>query len=311
MNLKPLCFSSFVFGSYQKYIPYYVHSINKAYPKVDIIIFYLEELSLDIKSFLKDFKNVIVYENFYTEKVDIIKDFNIKGGGNKTLLRFLIPGHFFKDYTSVYFGDVDILILKEKISIYDFHKNQAVVSNLPFSNRVRTLPNSKNISKRLTGLHFVLVKEYFEKIDPIIERFFNVESYRENIMKEITRDEELLYKLNQEAFDFDGKKLTKNERPWHGFHLGLVRGNSYLNTQTIKENSSISFEKLKGQLSELNRMGDIDSLLLKYKCFEVYHTYKYLNLKLGSRVKLKYIFSGLSKTLFNNLRKLKTKLKNA
>lgn len=311
MNLKPLCFSSFVFGSYQKYIPYYVHSINMAYPKVDIVIFYLEELSLDIKLFLKDFKNVIVYENFNKEKVDSILDFNIKGGGNKTLLRFLIPGHFFKDYNSVYFGDVDILILKEKVNIYDFHKNQAFISNLPFSNKVRTLPNSKNISKRLTGLHFVLVKEYFKKIDPLIERFFNVQSYRENMMKDIKRDEELLYKLNQEAFNFDGEKLSKNERPWHGFHLGLVRGNSYLNIKTIKENSSISLESLKGQLFELNRMGDINSLLLKYECFEVYHTYKYLNLKLGSRVKLKYIISGMSKTLLKKLRKLKTKLKNA
>tara|TARA_R100001369_G_scaffold87750_1_gene123524 strand:- start:439 stop:1365 length:927 start_codon:yes stop_codon:yes gene_type:complete len=304
-------FSAFIYGNYEKYIPYYVYTINKTYPKVDIVLFYLEELSLDIKSFLKPFKNVIVYENFYTEKVDLIKHYKIKGGGNKTLLRFLIPGYFFEDYDSVYFGDVDILILKEKIDLFDFHKNQAVVSSLPFSNKVRTLFNSKKPSKRLTGLHFVLVKAYFNKIDPLIESFFKVKSYRDNIMKEITRDEELLYTLNKEAFDFDRERLIRNKRPWHGFHLGLVRGKDYLNTQTIVENSSISIDNLKEQLSELNRRGTIDRMLLKYECIEVYHTYKYLNLKLGSRVKLKYLFSGIVKILFNKLRKLKTKLENA
>src|SRR5690606_29096829 len=117
-------------------------------------------------------------------------------------------------------------------------------------------------------------------MNAVIDKFLNCETYRRDILKISERNENVLYYLCKDAFDFNPLQLLSNERPWHGFHLGLVRGKNYLNIETIKENSNISIDNLKRQLSELNQFGEIDKLLLKYECIEVYNTYKYFNLKL-------------------------------
>ena len=94
------------------------------------------------------------------------------GGGGLTLLRYLIPGSFFTKYQYVYFGDVDVLILKDNLSLFDFHKKQIFNSKFPFSNRIR-YKNNGSISRRLTGLHFVEVEPYYNKMDLLIEKILS------------------------------------------------------------------------------------------------------------------------------------------
>lgn len=60
-------FSAFVFGDYEKFIPFYVYSIHKNYPDSDIIIFYHSNLSSHLKESLKRYKQLTIYENFYQE----------------------------------------------------------------------------------------------------------------------------------------------------------------------------------------------------------------------------------------------------
>ena len=303
-------FSTFVFGSYERFIPYYILGIKENYPEADIVIFYAGVLSCDIKEFIDCYNDdsIILLENFYTKYFELVENYKIKGGGSKTLLRFLIPGCYFKKYSNVYFGDVDILILKEKQDLFNFHLFQADSNNIPFSNKVRQLPNSKKISNRLTGLHFVKTNEYFLKIDPIIDRFLSSENYRNKLLRDVKRDEEFLYKINLEAFGFDPVKLSVNKRPWHGFHIGLVRGKSYLDLETIKENSSISIDNLKQQLLDLNSRGTINQMLYKYTCKEIYFTYKYLNLPLSLRVRIKYDFLDKKNHFLIKLKKIKNRI---
>lgn len=301
-------FSTFVFGSYERFIPYYILSIKENYPDEDIIIFYAGQLDVSIKKFTERYgESVSIYESFYEEHLKKIENYKIKGGSNK-LFRFLIPGNYFKKYKNVFFGDVDILILKEKKDLFNFHLLQADSNNIPFSNKVRQLPNSKKLSTRLTGLHFVKTNEYFLKIDPIIDRFLSSENYRNKLLRDVKRDEEFLYKINMEAFDFDPVKLSLNKRPWHGFHLGLVRGKSYLNLETIEENSSISIDNLKQQLLDLNSRGTINQMLYKYPCKEVYFTYKYLNIPLSFKIGVRYVFLQNKNRFVKKLKIIKSKI---
>lgn len=303
-------FCTFVYGKYYRFLPYYIFSISKNYPETAILILYNGKIPDGYKKTIKGYTNIFLFE-------DVANDFewlnNLKHrGAAKQTLRHILKLDVFNDFDAIYFGDVDILYLDEKYDLFDFHSKQAMKSGLPFSNRVRPMNDNPMVpSTRLTGLHFIKVKPYYQKMNSIIDRFVLNEEFRNDILKKSNRNENVLYFLCMEAFHFNPLQIMKNERPWHGFHLGLVRGKDYLNISTIEENSSLSIEDLKLQLSELNKNGDIDRLLLKYKCTEVYHTYKYFDLKLGNQVKVKYLFSKIIESFLKKLKKLKSKLKNA
>lgn len=250
--IKTLCFSSFVFGSYQKYIPYYIYSIWKTHADSYIKIFIEKTLEPNIQEVLEFFKNKNI-ENFEIIFLEISFEeymvYKMKGGGVKTLIRFLINKEHFNTFDYVYVGDVDILFLPEVESILDFHINQLSTLKLPFSNKVRINKNG-DLTDRLTGLHFFKTKEYFEKIDPIISRIKLDKNYRDKYLEGLERDESFLYKINKEAFAFDPELVSKAQRPWHGLHLGITRGNKNLDFQTIEENSSLNIDEIRSYLNE-------------------------------------------------------------
>jgi len=244
-----LVFSSFVFGSYQKYIPYYIYSIWKTHPNGFVKIFIENKLESKIFKSL-EYLNQMGVRNFEIVLWDSAHDdygiYKIRGGGKK-LTRWVLDYEYFNDFNYAYIGDIDILFLSEEMSILDFHKKQMIKLELPFSNKVRSDENGKTV-ERLTGLHFFEIKKYFEKINPIISRINKDKEYRDKYLQGLERDENFLYKINKEAFDFDSKILIAAERPWHGLHLGITRGNKGLNMQTIQENSSLSISEVKEQL---------------------------------------------------------------
>lgn len=247
-----LVFSSFVFGSYQKYIPYYIYSIWKTHPDSFVKIFIEKDLELNIYEILEYLKKNKI-GNFEIIKLktsfEEYTKYKMKGGGVKTLIRYLIGEEHFNTFDYVYIGDIDILFLPEEMSVPDFHIRQLSKLRLPFSNKVRVDVNGE-ATQRLTGLHFFKTKEYFERISPIITRVKEDKAYREKYMHGLKRDEEFLYKINQEAFNFDVKTVSMAERPWHGLHLGITRGNKDLDIQTIEENSSLSLNEIKIHLKE-------------------------------------------------------------
>ncbi|MGB1308737.1 MAG: hypothetical protein ACPG6B_07490 [Oceanihabitans sp.] len=249
MPQNSLCFASFVFGNYQKYIPYYIYSIRKTYPLSFVKIFVEKELDFNIKSALQVLQENNI-TNFEIVKVDIeyadYKNFKIKGGGGK-LIRWLVGFEYFKEFEYVYIGDIDIFFLKEEVSVLHFHKAQLKQLQLPFSNKVRLFKDG-NLTKRLTGLHFFKTKEYFEKVEPIISKIKKDAIFRSEYLQGLKRDEHFLYKINKEAFQFHDKTVSKAERPWHGLHLGITRGNKGVDLKVIKENSSLAIPEIKKQL---------------------------------------------------------------
>lgn len=246
MSQNSFCFSSFVFGNYQKYIPYYIYSISKIYPTAFIKIFLEKSLQGNIKKVLEMFqkKGFVNFEVIEMQtSFDAYQVYKMKGSGAKTMIRWLFGKAYFTDFDYVYIGDIDIFFLPETISVLDFHIKQMHTLNLPFSNKVR-LDKEGKLTERLTGLHFFKTEPYFNKIEPIINRVQNDKQFRDSYLKGLERNEHFLYKINMQAFNFNPEKVSKAKRPWHGLHLGITRGNKNVDISVIKDNSSLTLNEI-------------------------------------------------------------------
>lgn len=263
MNLKSFCFASFVFGSYEKYIPFYIYSISKSYPEAFVKIFTEDDLSENVKKSL-DFLMKSGFENFQIldPKLpnDYYSEFNFGNGKNQTgkLARWLLNYSYFEEFSYCYIGDVDFIHLPEKIHIVDFHKKNMEKFGLPFSNMVRKDKSGTPI-RRMAGWHFFEPKNYYEKVEPIINKLKNNREYRYGYLKKLERNEHFLYELTKEAFNFDDHELSKMYRPWHGLHIGISRGNENIDAMTIQNNTSLSLNETKQLLTNFAK----DSVFIK------------------------------------------------
>jgi len=213
-----MCIGVVVNRKYERYIPYFIFFVLKAYPNYTVKIFVTDTLSADIKkiiSKLEGLGNVVIEENFF-------KGLPISNQELKTY-RWLIPQSYFKDYEYVYIGDADMMICKETPGILEQHINHMEKNNLPYSNCVR--PNTK----RLTGLHFFKVKEYYNVMGKTIEKYTQKLKKRKlGLQNGKVRNEEILYRMIKES----GLSLPQKEYridingsgPHHGLHLGIWRG---------------------------------------------------------------------------------------
>lgn len=215
---KPLCFVAFVYGDYTQYIPFYIYSILKSYPEYYVKIFVNKKLNSIENKALEMIRerlstNFEIRENYFKEFN--IEELKIPEEGKKAL-RFLLPKEEFLNFENVYFGDIDFLIVKETPNLLEGHLEHCKKTGLPYSNIVR-----KN-SKRLTGLHFYKVDEYYNKMDEIIYSYLENKDKLVSHLSKYKWDEEFLYDIVKEGIGFEG--LSKYDyRPHHGFHIGTIR----------------------------------------------------------------------------------------
>lgn len=220
---KELVFCVYVFGEYNKYIPYYIYGITKSYPEHHIKILVHNSLTNEQKKAITliDNSNVEIKENCLNE----IK-FNKKyiKGGNEKILKWLIPHEELYGYKYAYIGDVDMFIVKEFPSLLESHIEHMNKIGLPFSNAIR-----KN-QKRLTGLHFIDVEKYYQILNPIINEYLNDNNKLNNDLKKCPNgNEEFLYNMIKNSIGFGAYKNEIIEggslyyRPHHGLHIGLLR----------------------------------------------------------------------------------------
>src|SRR5690554_5334885 len=109
--MNVLCFSSFVFGKYQKYIPYYIYSIWRNYPDSNIKIFIETQLDKNIAEAINLFNDLKVKYEIIELKTSFeeYNKFKMKGSGAKTMIRWLMGYENFKGFEYVYIGDIDML----------------------------------------------------------------------------------------------------------------------------------------------------------------------------------------------------------
>lgn len=280
--MKKMCFVVFLYGKqYQWYIPLYIYSINKSYPGYDIRIYINEDLSYDLKcllqnaSFLKNYTIIDnVRENNKYQVPHIVPTSKNKELFNISLqsARWILYDSAFEDYNAIYIGDIDIFISKENYDLYDQHMKHCNFMKIPFSNMprrwekrqlcnfkknfsdlkkfgiyelLRKLRDKNRYIHRLSGLHFVVVKEYYPKVMPFFKTY---QKELEDITKTrstkwckcVFNDEVVLFDLIKEAgfpvaemdYHTAGKEspsvcpddaLIINYRPHHGLHLGIWR----------------------------------------------------------------------------------------
>lgn len=245
-------------------MPIVLYSLKKSYPQYTPIIYLHKNLREDVKEKLSD---IVSLDKF------VIKENNyeyLKGLSNQRgkALRWVIRDKKLKDFDYVYFIDIDILYFREPIPLHAQHKKHMKILDLPFSNVIRTKVNNnrkpktflyrvknygltnailnfmkgKRTEKRLSGLHFVEVKRYFEKVEMMQKKYRKILT-DENRLKNIEAlsNEGILYEICKKS-GFDLNKLgeyyedpvsannfnnfeKRNFRPHHGIHLGLFRGN--------------------------------------------------------------------------------------
>ncbi|SFU65705.1 hypothetical protein [Butyrivibrio sp. INlla21] len=238
MNNK-LCIATWVYGrKYQGWIPLYVYSIKKNYPEYDIKIFVDQNLSLGIKRLLDEFDlsdSVDIYENIFTDEF-----LWLRNDIEKRCYRWLIRGYGLDKYDYVYWGDIDIYIVKEEPSLLEQHVNKINENNLNYSNAIRLtikdyLYNRGKTDKRhllrLTGLHFVKTHEYYKKVkdkqDTIIK--YLMRSHRNRFIDGLffKDDERCLWLLNflsKNGFPKGSYQLSGGIfRPLHGIHFAVGR----------------------------------------------------------------------------------------
>lgn len=266
--MKDLCIATYVYGeNYQSFIPIYIYSVLKNYPDYDVRIYLDNKLLPNIKrqlDMLKGLGNYHIIENFNSQIE--IDDKMSRNDQIMRSLRWLIYDDAYINYDAIYVGDIDIFICEEKPGIYEQHINHCNYLGLPYSNCIRKskleksnfkkliynlfkfgasetikfYKNPRDEIKRLTGLHFIRTKDYYNKIYPILPRYMkmlkdvaNNKSIKYNKVE--FNDEFLLYELISDSgiglpaestlgAENDSKDFNSiSFRPHHGLHLGIFR----------------------------------------------------------------------------------------
>ncbi len=237
---------------YIDYIPFFIYSINKAYPDYYIQVFCTTNTQSSIINL--DFKNYELILDPYLNGKDII------------FKRILVKPHFITDY--YFLTDVDIFFIKEQPDIVTQHLKHMKVCNLDCcSNIIR--PNKK--INRLTLSHFV-TKKYFKKLKVRDFKEQNDEEYLYNLCVEsdikLPRKEEE-YNPDETTWIDYNKPLFRRH---HGFHLSAIRSRNkmfldsdlYKNYYKIYRNEIKEDKVFKNLRKEYKRIDSIFNQLENY-----------------------------------------------
>lgn len=283
--MKDVCLVAYVFGKkYQEYIPIFILSAINAYPEYDIRIYLDGCMTEKIKEQIEVLK-------IYKDKYEIIENYAKYTRLSKKALsynqiqksqRWLFYDEAFSKYKAVYIGDIDILISPEKESIYHQHLKHCKTLNSPYSNICREAhkykrydiksllrcvlkyglkqcisfyQGNKEIITKMSGLHFVLVNDYYNAINKISDKYikelnllargkskkynmclFNNESLLKDLVSECGFKLPSLSTDENYNIETDPEKIAF--RPHHGLHIGIFR------SQTAMENEKEIIESL-------------------------------------------------------------------
>lgn len=148
--------------SYQKYIPWFLYFLNRAYPKAHKLILLDEEITDDIKRML-----TLLSGNFEIRE-KAFPEYTETDANTIKCLRWLIFEPLFEQYDCMSIGDVDMAIYLESPSYMDQHLAHCSQLGIPYSNFIRP---RKDGPRRMGGIHVIKPKEWFIAIRPIIEKY--------------------------------------------------------------------------------------------------------------------------------------------
>lgn len=205
-----LCVCAHSFGWYNDFIPTYVYSVLRAYPHYHVKVFTPDVLSAEVRLALGK------VERIFPGGFEVSERFSVSPAYDRSSrCRWLLPAHCFDGFEHAYVGDVDFIIVRENPGILEGHLAHCKVLGLPYSNIVRLPPKEGQLS----GLHFFCVRDYFDKMASVIEKW-TVQGLGVNL-----HNEKMLFEMVRECLPVPSCDIPEY-RPHHGFHLGLFRINS-------------------------------------------------------------------------------------
>lgn len=201
---------SYAFGYYKDFVPVYIYSILRSYPSYSVKIFIADTLTENQNTALE-----IVRERV-SNSFEIVENFFISKHSHFTsATRWLMGKEHIYGFKYAYIGDIDFLITRESPDILTSHLDHAINAlHLPYSNIVR------HPAKKLSGLQFIIVDEYFGRMQKVIEE--NRIEPVISIGKGVGTNEVLLYNMVEKGIGLPPPDIEEY-RPHHGLHLGLLR----------------------------------------------------------------------------------------
>lgn len=205
MSESQLCWAPFVWGEYRHFVPIYIASILRSYPDSYVRAFVHGELQQDLLDHLRS----QISDRF---EIHAAAPLQVRRWEHRMATRWFLPRGSFAGFRYGYIGDVDILVLREPEGITAPHADHAQFLGVPYSNIVRAK------GKRLTGLHFIEVEPYYERMAAVLDRCRDDEPFCSR------NNETVLYDMVQEGIGLPLERMQQRPyRPHHGIHLGLFR----------------------------------------------------------------------------------------
>lgn len=207
-----LCVSTVVDENYQAYIPMFIFCLKKAYPEYDVKIFLHGKLDKKVKEALNyvDGYQIVpkLFDGWHKSKYSPIS------------WRFIIPPEQYADYDYIYVGDIDMMILREKISLLDYHLNEMNETGFCYSNSLRTKRHWKG-RESFTGLHF-FNQDWLTRTEHERAKYADLLK-RGRVGEKREFDGHMLYLMAKHSnLPLVGKKKNIKNRH-HGVHLGNFR----------------------------------------------------------------------------------------
>jgi len=211
MNSRIL-FCTFVYDWYQSFIPSYIYSILKSYPQYACRILVREALEPGVREALKIVRDAV---DGHFEVVERCMPHLAQRGME---MRWLLGEEHFAGYDYGWIGDVDFLHIREEPAFLEQEMLRAGAIGMPYANVVRGPPAPEGL---MSGLHFIVVKPYFARMQPIIAATLR----RLPCGPLAEHNESLLYQMVKQGC---GVLEADEPRPYcwqkhHGLHLGIFR----------------------------------------------------------------------------------------
>lgn len=262
-----IAFVGFSYGPrYGQFLPLYAETVLRRYPDAGLLLYVDRVLDKATASQLAEIvdrhrADVRLRENYsFGLSANAFASLPSQG---KQAMRWLFNDEAFAEFDNIYLGDIDMLMLDEPVNLEEAHLEHCEVLGLPYSNYLRVqhvggrssmravlgslrrgdLKTARHglraldphVVRRLSGLHFVRVADYYSRVQPHFDAFRR-QLY--DTRSEPVNNEQVLYDLTVAAGfaslpvctttpDLDP---THSElpafRPHHGIHLGIFRSNN-------------------------------------------------------------------------------------
>jgi hypothetical protein len=215
-----MCFMTVANRSYQKYVPWFLYFLNRAYPKAHKLVLLDEAIIDNVQQML-----TLLSGNFEIRE-RAFPEYTKTDANTIKCLRWLMFEPAFEQYDCMSIGDVDMAVYLESPSYMDQHLSHCEQLGIPYSNFIRPATAGP---RRLCGVHVVKPREWFTAIRPMIDKYRPMLKTGNIHLPKYGFNEQLLLRMIIES-DFGEPPSNLSETYWpslatsnhHGTHIRLA-----------------------------------------------------------------------------------------